>query len=180
MKSLNPKILIMLVVILVSGCRVETRDDDFVLQIYFTPTYHEHGSWAAASEMIFDYHGIHYSQSDLFHWSADYFGYSEPSIYDISWMFWLLSDLDSEVAGILSFGDIKAELKRGNPILLQYGSYYGGQYIVVHGYDYSGHVHIHEPGYGTRVVHYDELFHRSFSGGDYYWDASLIVRGHFG
>jgi len=175
MKGFNKKILLVLVVILVSGCRVETKNDDFILQIYFTPSHHENWSWAASTEMLFDYHGLYYSQADLVDFSDYYFSYSSPSIHDISWLFWDLGGIDSYVTGTLSFGEIKAQLKQGNPILLQYGSYYNGQYIVIHGYDYSGHVYIHEPGYGTRLVHYDDLFFHHFSGRGRYWESSLIL-----
>lgn len=175
MMHFNRKILIIFLVILVSGCRVETKNDDLVLQIYFSPSHHENWSWAAATEMLFDYHGIYYSQADLVDLSNYYFAYNEPSIHDISWMFWALDGLDSYVTGTLSFGEIKAQLRQGNPILLQYGPYYKGRYLVVHGYDYSGHVYIHEPGYGTRLIQYDELLNRYFSGRNYYWEYSLIL-----
>lgn len=165
----------MLIVILVSGCRVETKNDDVVLHLFFSPSHHESWNWAAATEMLFDYHEIYYSQADLVGLSDYYFDYTTPSINDISWMLWVLADMDSYVTGTLSFSEIKAQLNQGNPILLQYGSYYDGRYLVVHGYDHNGRVYIHEPGYGTRVVNYDDLYSRYFAGSHYYWESSLII-----
>lgn len=176
MNFLNKKIVLLFAVILLAGCRVETRNDDLVLQIYFSPAYHESWSWAASTEMLFDYYGIYYSQADLVDASVDYFGYTNPSIDDISWLFWIIGGLDSHVTGTLSLNDIKAQLMQGHPVLLQYGSYFSGRFIVVHGYDNNHHLYIHEPGYGTRVIHYDELFNRRFYGKNYYWEASLIFK----
>lgn len=175
MNSFNKAAILILLVIFVSGCRVETRDDDLVLQLYFSPSHHESWSWAASTEMLFDYHGIYYSQSELIDFSLDYFSYTSPSIYDISWLFWIVGGLDSYVTGTLSFAEIRTQLNLGNPILLQYGSYYNERHLVVHGYDRNGYVYIHEPVYGTRVIHYDDLFNRYLSGRDYYWESSLIL-----
>lgn len=167
--------LLMLICIFVTGCRVETESRDFVLKVDFAPTYHDHPSWAAAAAMVFDYHDRYYTQTDLIDFSRYYFGYTHPSIDDIGWLFWDLIGLDSDVTGSLTFRDIRSQLNRGNPVLLQYGDYYRGHFLVLHGYDSNGHVYIHEPGYGTRIIHYDDLYYRTFHGEGHYWESSLIL-----
>ncbi len=132
MYRFNKIALLGLFFIVVSGCHVESQSEDFVLQIDFMPSYDEHRNWAAATAMVFDYHDIYYTQADLIEFSYNYFGYNNPSIDDISWLFWDLGGIDSYVTGTLLFREIRSQLSKGNPILLQYGSYYSGHLLVIH------------------------------------------------
>ncbi|MFT7186441.1 MAG: hypothetical protein ACI84K_001841 [Pseudohongiellaceae bacterium] len=175
MYRINKISLLILIFILVSGCRVETQTEDVVLHLSFATSQDEHRGWAAATAMVFNYRERYYSQAHLVEFSDNYFGYESPSIDDISWLFWELGGLDSYVTGPLMFGEIRSQLNEGNPILLQYGGYYGGHYLVLHGYDNQGNVYIHEPGYGTRVMHYDDLYYRFFHNEGHYWESSLIL-----
>jgi len=175
MHRFNRSVFLVIVLILLSGCHVETHPDDFILKIDFTTSHHEYRGWAAATEMLLSYHDIYYSQEDLFDYRFHYSDYGTPSIYDVSWLLWDLAGLDSYVTGNLSFGEIKYQLHRGNPVLLQYGGYFSGNFLVLHGYDHLGHVYIHEPGYGTRIVHYDDLYYWFFHNVGQYWESSLIL-----
>lgn len=176
MKNLKIAALSLLIIGL-SGCHVETRHHphDFSLEIYFTPTHQDHWGWAATTTTVFDYYGIYYTQADLVDFHYHHYHYSNPSIDDLSWILWDLGGIDSHVESTLSFSEIKHEIDLGNPIYLHYGGYYSGHFLLVYGYDHRGHVYLHDPGYGTRVVHYDELFYQYFHGAGHYWEASLIT-----
>ena len=175
MYRINKIVLLVLIFILVSGCRVETHSEDFILNLSFTPSYDEYSDWAAATAMVFNYHDRNYSQAYLVEFSDNYFGYGSPSIDDIGWLFWALGGLDSYVTGTLSFGEIRSQINEGNPVLLQYGGYYSGHFLVLHGYDSEGNVFIHEPGYGTRLIRYDDLYYCFIHGAGHYWESSLLL-----
>ncbi len=175
MLGFNKLFILGFMLIMMSGCRVETHSENFVLDIHFIPAYEEQWGWAAATAMVFRHQGIYYHQADLVDYQYHYFGYRKPSINDISWLLWDLGGLDSYVTSTLTFGEIRSQLNQGKPILLQYGAYYSGHVLVLHGYDHQGHVYIHEPGYGTRVMHYDDLYYRYFQGSGRYWESSLIL-----
>jgi hypothetical protein len=160
---------------LVSGCNVETRSGGNVLRISFSPGSYEHGSWAAATAMVFDFHNIYVSQEDIVDFRYYYYGNGDVEISDISWLLWGLGGIDSRLTGTLSFQEIRFYIDSGNPILLQYGDYYNGHYSLLHGYDDRGHIYIHDPDYGTRVIHYDDLYFRKINGLEYYWESSLII-----
>jgi len=161
---------------LVSGCKVETQSDSNVLKISFSPSNHEHWSWPAATSMVFDFLNLDYSQDDIVDFHYYHYGDSDVSTNDISWLLWDLGGIDSHLTGTLSFREIRSHINSGNPVLLHYGDYYSGHYVLLHGYDDNGHIYLHDPNYGTRVIHYDDLFYQEFYDLGYFWASSLIIK----
>ena len=175
---MNQKIQIIflaLILALVSGCKVETRSDDHVLRVSFSPAYFDDWGWVAATAMVLDFHNTYYSQAEIVNYHYDHYGYDDVSIIDISLLLWELSGIDSRLAGTLSFREIRSHINSGNPILLHYGDYYNGHYVLLHGYDDNRHIYLHDPAYGTRVIHYDDLYLHELNGLGYYWSSSLII-----
>jgi hypothetical protein len=180
-------LFIVVVVAFATGCRVETYSDgysnhdadgspdNYVLQISYQPVDSQYSGWAAVTAMLFDFHHMHYSQTDVVDFHYFLFGHDSASIDEINWLLWDLGDVDSAVTGTLSFDAIRAEINSGNPVLLQYGDYYEEHYMVLHGYDENGYVYLHDPAYGTRVVYYGDLYDRYFEGTQYHWVASLTL-----
>lgn len=168
-------VILSLTLAMTSGCNIENRSEDHVLRISFAPAYHEQWGWAAATTMVFDYYSFYYSQADLVDYHDYYYGYGSVSIDKISRLLRDLGGINSLVTGTLSFRDIRSHINSGNPILLHYGDYYSGHYVLLHGYDNNGYLYLHEPDYGTRVIHYDDLFTKQIYGQGVFWTSSLII-----
>jgi Peptidase_C39 like family len=175
MLSLSKVLSGLLMIVVISGCRVESHDDGFVLDVYYSPAHKEHAEWAAATSMLFNYHNVYYTQDELIYYQYHYANYDTPSLADISWFLFDLAGLDSYITGSLTFSEIRYNIDHGKPILLQYGGYYSGHILVLHGYDQQGYVYIHEQGYGVRVLHYDDLYYRYFHNAGYFWESSLVL-----
>lgn len=176
MSQIKKLTLLSLMVILLSGCHEQSHHtDDFSLEIYFTPSDHDDWGWSASTSMLFDYRGLSISQADLVDFHYYYSGYHTPSIDDIQWLLWDLGGLDSDITGTLTFSDIRFSLDEGSPLLLHYGDYFSGHFVVVYGYDHLGHIYIHDPDYGTRIIHYDDLYTLKFHGISHYWESTLIL-----
>lgn len=175
MLRLSKVISSLLMIAVISGCRVESHSDELVLDVYYTPAREEHWGWAAATAMLLSYHNISYSQTEIAYHQYDYFERNNPSLDDISWLLWGLADLDSYVTGTLTLSAIRSHIDRGTPILLQYGDYYSDHILVLYGYDQRGHVYIHEQGYGTRVLHYNDLYYHYFHNTGHYWESTLVL-----
>jgi hypothetical protein len=174
MKRLTKVLVLLTLIFSLSACHVTTYPQRQILEIEFD--YHpQQSNWAAATKTIFEYHGFYYTQADLVDYHYRYVHSDIPSIDDISWILWDLAGIDSYVSSTLSRRDLTSEIDRGNPILIQYGAYYSGHYLVIYGYDSDGYYYIHEPGYGTRLLRYDDLDHHYFQGHGYYWESSLIL-----
>jgi len=164
-----------LTLVLVSGCKVETRPDNHVLRVSFSPAHFDDWGWAAATAMVFDFNDTYYSQTEVVDYHYYHYGYDDVSINDISLLLWEIGGIDSYITGTLSFREIRTHINSGNPILLHYGDYYNGQYMLLHGYDDNGYIYLHDPDYGTRIIHYEDLFLQEFYGLGNYWSSSLII-----
>ncbi|MFT6029922.1 MAG: hypothetical protein ACI8O8_001663 [Oleiphilaceae bacterium] len=167
--------LLSLIISLVSACTLETRSEDNILRISFTPSHQENWSWAATTAMIFNHHNTDYSQNDIIDYYDYHYGYDEVSINEISWLLWDLAGIDSYLTGTLSLREIQTHINSGQPILLFYGDDYNGRYVLLHGYDDNGYLYLHEPEFGTRVIHYNSLYSLSFNNLAYYWSSSLLI-----
>lgn len=174
MKHISKIIMLICISTLISGCHVSSHPRSHILKIDFS-TYQEDRTWATATEAIFKHYGLYYSYTDLLDYQYVYLDSGTPTVDDIDWILWDLGWLDSYVTGTLSRSDISYQLQKGNPILLQYGDYYDSHYLLIYGYDGHNHVYIHEPGYGTHRVHYDDLYYHHFHGRGHYWESSLII-----
>ena len=168
--------LVTIVLSLVSACSVETRTGENILRISFTPSYDEHRDWAATTLIIFNYHHMpNYSQNDIIDYYDYHYGYNDTSINEISWLLWDLAGIDSHVTGTLSLREIRSQINFGQPILLFFEGDYDGRYMLLHGYDDNGYVYLHEPGFGTRVVHHNSLSPLRINNRAHYWTASLLI-----
>lgn len=168
--------LIPLILSLLTACTLETRTEENILRISFTPSYHENWDWVATTLMIFNYHqSAYYSQSDIVNYYDYHYGYDNVAINEVSWLLWDLAGIDSQLTGTLNVREIRTHINSGEPILLFYGTDYDGKYLLLHGYDDSGYVYLHEPGFGTRVVHYNSLHSLRINNHLYYWTASLLI-----
>ena len=172
-------IFLVLVAAIVSGCQVETYPSAHVLHIPFSLHSNDHSGWAASTKMVLHYRGLSYSQEEIIDYHQYYTHSRSATIDEISWLLWELGDIESVVTGTLSFAEIQSHIDLGEPVILQYGDYYDGHYVVLHGYDDDGYVYIHEPYFGTSVIHYEDLYHRYFHGKSQHWSSSLIVSDWF-
>lgn len=176
MKSINKAAVLIAITMLISGCHITSQQGSYILEIETTPYRESDSSWARATEIILRHHQLYYSQQDLLDYQYVYLDTeSTPTIDDISWLLWDLGGLDSYVSGTLSLIKIRSQLRQGSPVMLQYGPYYSGHYLVIYGYDDHDRVYIHEPGYGTRVIHYTDLYYQRFHGKGHYWESSLLI-----
>ncbi len=165
-------------VFLLSACHEVEHSDREVLEISYQSPYNASYHWTASLNMIFAYYRFSYSQPDI----LDYYHYSTNTfdiyLHDIGWLLWELGDLDSDIIGTLTKAELYYELNQGKPVLLHYYDDFGlnDKYIVIHGHDHHGHFYLHEPGYGTRLVHYNDLFSYSSNGKRFYWESSILIR----
>lgn len=174
MKTIFNTLSVFLMITLLSGCKVETQENGYILHLEYTYSSHQE-HWATTTLSIFNYYHIYYSYSELLDHQYSHHDYGSQNLFDISWILWDLGRIDSSVTGTLSESEIAYQIRIGNPILLQYGDNVDPHFLLIYGYDGYDRFYVHEPGFGTHVLRYSDLYVHFFYGSRHYWDASLVI-----
>lgn len=161
-------------IIAVSGCRVTTSDNQFVLDMHYSNPPTSHANWVSTTYTTLHYYGFPLSYAEIEYEYEYYYGSPYPSLYDLSWLLWDLGNIESGITGWLSLEELRLSINRGHPVWINYGSYNNGHLLMVYGYDIWGRVYVYEPGFGVRIIDYDSLSTRTVRGVVYYWEYSLL------
>lgn len=159
----------------VTGCRVTTDNNHFVLDMHYSHPPSPYAGWLSTTYTTLHYYGVPVSYAGIEYEYQYYYGSHYPSLQDLSWLLWDLGGIESGITGWLSLGELRLSIDRGHPVWINYGNYDHGHLLLVYGYDTWDRIYVYEPGFGVRVIHYDSLSTWTFSGVVHYWEYSLVI-----